>query len=685
MREREIIATVKIKNQSVGHSETAAGLKKVEDALARVGAEAEKTGQRQETSARRQASLANAFGRLEQRVDPVARAMRDLERAERLVNDAVSQNASLTERGAQILQAYESRLSAARAAAGKMASANDNIARSSGLARHELVNLSRQAQDVGTMFAMGASPMQIFSSQASQIFDIFSSSEGTFAGFVGQMRSGLSTILTAGRLAFGGIAAAVGAAGFALNGYLDSQQKVAMALTGAGRASGATVAGINSVASQGASTFGLSVSEARELATALAATGKVANDNILPIVKMGKDIAHAFGIDAAEANKMLATAFADPARGAETLNQRLGFLDASMKRNIDNLVAQNRIGESQKLLLAGLQAGLEGVDAAVARAAKGWTAVGNAISNAWDWLGKYSAKILGLGQIDPAEQIKKLDEAIGRLQARIAARSEVLELPGWAGGNARKANAAEADEVARLTRERSKYAEVLQRQADAATRAQAAQRSFLQESAVRQALPDIAQFEALQNQAATLEGAISDTKAAIATLVPDEATGSRLKSLTEALQTFGKALDKTQTQIRDFKTENERARITAAISLDAVGAYSPSARADIARRQAFEANRGNPEAAIRAQEAYSLSLKQSTEAIREQARERQLTALQNLASAQLEINLIGKSIAQQAEARTNTQKAQQLELPAEAIKPVVANDNSRQREQRNAS
>lgn len=46
------------------------------------------------------------------------------------------------------------------------------------LQRHEWVNLSRQFQDVATMAAMGAPPMQILTSQAAQFFDIFSSARG---------------------------------------------------------------------------------------------------------------------------------------------------------------------------------------------------------------------------------------------------------------------------------------------------------------------------------------------------------------------------------------------------------------------------------------------------------------------------------------------------------------------------
>ncbi|MER9495130.1 phage tail length tape measure family protein [Mesorhizobium sp. M0320] len=42
------------------------------------------------------------------------------------------------------------------------------------LSANQMLNLSRQGNDVVTMFALGAPPMQIFASQAGQIYDALS-------------------------------------------------------------------------------------------------------------------------------------------------------------------------------------------------------------------------------------------------------------------------------------------------------------------------------------------------------------------------------------------------------------------------------------------------------------------------------------------------------------------------------
>lgn len=91
-------------------------------------------------------------------------------------------------------------------------SANDNFSKSTGLARHEMINLGRQVQDVGTMVALGASPFSILASQGAQVADIFASSQGSLKGFATQAREALTSFLTPGRAIVIGFAAATAAA-----------------------------------------------------------------------------------------------------------------------------------------------------------------------------------------------------------------------------------------------------------------------------------------------------------------------------------------------------------------------------------------------------------------------------------------------------------------------------------------
>ncbi len=106
---------------------------------------------------------------------------------------------------------------------------NDNVRRNSdqftrmgaqaqravGLTRNELVNLSRQIQDVGVSLASGQSPFMVMIQQGAQIQDIFSSSGAgagaALRGFAAQLASIVTparVLGTAGLAAFGTITAA---------------------------------------------------------------------------------------------------------------------------------------------------------------------------------------------------------------------------------------------------------------------------------------------------------------------------------------------------------------------------------------------------------------------------------------------------------------------------------------------
>lgn len=96
-------------------------------------------------------------------------------------------------------------------ASAKSAQHVKSLQTSSGLARHEMINLSRQAQDVGVSLASGQSPLMVLAQQGTQIADIFSSSNGSFRGFLGQVRSAITPMrLLAGGLALVGTAAVLG-------------------------------------------------------------------------------------------------------------------------------------------------------------------------------------------------------------------------------------------------------------------------------------------------------------------------------------------------------------------------------------------------------------------------------------------------------------------------------------------
>ncbi|MBN8978010.1 MAG: phage tail length tape measure family protein [Rhizobiales bacterium] len=236
-------------------------------------------------------SLETRFASIERRYVSQVRAQQDYEKVQRQVNAAVSQNPVLQERANAVLEAARQRMEKVTGAA------NDN-AGAVGLARHELINLSRQAQDVGVSLAGGQSPLTVLFQQGSQIGDIFTSSQGSLRGFASQV----AAVLTPVRLMALGLVA-IGAAAFAA---FASWKSFALALDDVSRQAGAassSMAKLQASASfkgigqndfvNGIQQFSAGVYEAQhglgELAAVFRANGKSATD-FNSAIEAGADI-----------------------------------------------------------------------------------------------------------------------------------------------------------------------------------------------------------------------------------------------------------------------------------------------------------------------------------------------------------------------------------------------------------
>jgi len=93
----------------------------------------------------------------------------------------------------------------------------ESMAKSAGLARHEMINLSRQVQDVGVSLVSGQSPFMVLAQQGTQVYDIFASSKGTLGGFGAQIAS----MITPTRVLGVGVVAVGAAAYFAAGSWKD--------------------------------------------------------------------------------------------------------------------------------------------------------------------------------------------------------------------------------------------------------------------------------------------------------------------------------------------------------------------------------------------------------------------------------------------------------------------------------
>lgn len=154
---------------------------------------------------------------LEQLVLTISADTRQMQRAlARLVGDtdAAARQVDNAFGGKGAARGFDVTAAAANRAAVGVKGMGKEIVQSGSLAKHELINLSRQVQDVGVSLVSGQSPFTVLVQQGTQIADIFGSSRtGTVGGALKQIGSGIVSVITPMRLlGVGVVAAGAGAA-----------------------------------------------------------------------------------------------------------------------------------------------------------------------------------------------------------------------------------------------------------------------------------------------------------------------------------------------------------------------------------------------------------------------------------------------------------------------------------------
>ncbi|KUL94327.1 hypothetical protein DK26_15045 [Bosea sp. WAO] len=215
-----------------------------------------------------------------------------------------------------------------------------------GLARHELINLGRQAQDVFVSLASGQSPMTVLIQQGTQIADVFAASRGSVMGFLGQM--GPALLRLAGPIA--AVTTALGAM-YAAFKVSSEQQTLSNSLLGAGRTSGLAGGQLEGLARESAQAADITVSNARLIGAEYVKLGRIANDNLPKLTRITKDYAAVNGQDLKSAAQEIAQALADPARGAQGLSDKIGGLDSTTLRMIRTATDFNDKLRAQRLLM----------------------------------------------------------------------------------------------------------------------------------------------------------------------------------------------------------------------------------------------------------------------------------------------------------------------------------------------
>jgi hypothetical protein len=234
---------------------TSEGLDKLEADIKKVAAAEQNVAIVSEQAAKSSLTLEQSMAKLERRFVEGVRAAQDYEKIQKEINRAVAQNPQLQERANTVLAAVKERydqvntstkqmitgMSAAgdagavastRMVAGMSAlgAASGAAVTGVGLARHELINLGRQAQDVGVSLVSGQSPLMVLAQQGTQIADVFISSGKSVGSFFSQAIGWAKNFFTSTTGIVTGIAAIGVAAVYAASQFVRASTTVEQAL-----------------------------------------------------------------------------------------------------------------------------------------------------------------------------------------------------------------------------------------------------------------------------------------------------------------------------------------------------------------------------------------------------------------------------------------------------------------------
>lgn len=518
----------------------------------------------------------------------------------------------------------------------------NETAKSAGLAGYQMTNLAFQLNDVATMAALGADPLRILASQGGQVYQILAQGEGGVGGSLRGLGTTLSALVTPARVVTGLLIAGFTATAFAIKSALDNQEQIRLALIGVGSAAGITEASIQRISSAAAAAGKLTVGDAQQIALALASTGKISEDIAARATMAARGLSQIFGETAVEAGARLAKALADPVKGVDDLNARLGVFDDRTAQMIRQLAASNNTLAAQRLLIDGVSESTKLAEQATSGWTSAWQKLNAAASSYWNSFAEGSARAVGLAPLQ--QQLDDAQKRLADLQARAANPGPRTNTAGLAA-----AIDAQTQKVLQLQA-------AIDALAASAEKAKVAQDSAKLGDAIRAVVPDLSTIAGLRAEFQKLYDLAQDPKALAGV---DDAT----------LQNLGRALTIRQMLVELHKTEFEIAREQAAFEIRMIQARSPRERAQIeyerVREQMARTGRfTGEEADTLGLIAKQKMLAQAAEDLRRSQEAQLLTQQQRTKAASVELGLVGQNAETQDRVRAQLELQNQAEQEA---------------------
>ncbi|PZP65575.1 phage tail length tape measure family protein, partial [Methylorubrum populi] len=408
-------------------------------------------------------------------------------------------------------------------------------------------NLGYQANDIASTLAMGMSPLTVLAQQGPQVAQILGDAPGGIGGGLKIVAERAASILTPVRLLTGGFVGLGGTVAYLGYQWAQSQERIEKGLTGIGEMSRATVGDINRIAEAATSGNRLSTGQARGVATAIASTGRVDVSNIGAVTGLAPGYAEMFGKSVGEAGEDLARIFADPIKGAEELNARIGGLDDRTRQYIKTLVEQ---GDRQEAVRATVRAFAPELEIAAEKTSL-WAKAWNLVATGAEAVGRVVSKPF---VTKPAQE--RLAEIEGELSS-----AETQRDAGTAGDFTKT--------IASLIKERDALRKQVAEQTARSEQKIAAELGTQGADAVRALQPEIAQLEVLRTRVELLTKVDGDA-AAKATMSADARRG------------LGSALAMAQGAVDTFISAQDRARASETLTIRSIEARTEAEKAAVA-------------------------------------------------------------------------------------------------------
>jgi phage-related minor tail protein len=268
--------------------------------------------------------------------------------------------------------------------------------------------LGFQINDIATGLAMGQSPFQVMAQQGGQVYQVLGQGPGGVGGALRALGGTLGGLATSSVAVFGAATAAAVGFGLAISKITDDQRNLERALsTGLGRGAGLSPDQFRETASAAANAAQVSKSAAEEIALAFAQTGKIGGAMFGDLIVLASRFGLTVGSSAQDAAKELGKAFADPVRGMEQLEKRVGTLDDATRQYVRNAVAVGDTFGAQQALARGLNAALVQLPQRIETIGDAWTRLKNAVSDG-------ASALLGIASL--TERIKAAEAELANFQ-----------------------------------------------------------------------------------------------------------------------------------------------------------------------------------------------------------------------------------------------------------------------------